>query len=226
MKRFAGYLFILFLTMLLSSCDKVNSSDQNKDPNVIGGETNIALAEVGNTASTGNVYIGNQSYDINSSFEVIKNDNGIATIKVSADLSGVPGLGAFNNFIPAEMKDADGKINTEVKLKITSEGIQDFFNKDKKLHTIVKYDGSVGDQYKLAKSDGKTITRTVTAKSTDDDTPYGLMYIKAFTVEQDSRVPGIKKFIFKVNHKFGLVYFSIVAEDGTSASTYIYPYKY
>ena len=226
MKRFAGYVFIILFSFIVTSCDKVNSSDENKDPNVIGGETNIPLAQTGNTASTGNVYIGGNSYNIGSSFEVISNDNGIATIKVSADLSKVPGLEAFNNFIPSEMKDTSGKLNTEVKLKITSEGIQDFFNKDRKLHTIVKYDCSVGDQYKLAKSDGNTITRTVTSKSTDDDTPYGIMYIKAITIEQDSRVPGIKKFIYKANHRFGLVYFAIVAEDGSTASTYIYPSNY
>ena len=226
MKKIAGYLIAILITLLLTSCDKVNSSDDKNDPNVIGGETNLPLAQTGNTGHTGNVYIGGNSYDINSSFEVTNNDNGIATIKVTADLSQVPGLEAFNNFIPSEMKDETGKINTEVRLKITSEGIQDFFNKDRKLHTIVKYDCNVGDQYKLSKSDGATITRTVTEKSTTDDTPYSFMYIKAITVEQDSRVPGIKKFIYKANHRFGLVYFEIVAEDGSSASTYIYPSNY
>lgn len=226
MKKLAYCLNILLFAVLLSSCDKINSSDENKDPNVIGGETNITLAQVGNTGSTGSVSIGNKYYDINSSFEVIKNENGIVTIKTSADLSKVPGLQAFNDFIPSEMKDTSGKINAEISLKITSEGIQDFFNKDKKLHTIVKYDCNVGDQYKLTKSDGVTITRTVTSKSTTDDTPYGFMYIKAITVEQDSRVPGIKKFIYKANHKFGLVYFEIVAEDGSSASTNIYTTNY
>ncbi len=226
MKGLSGCLLIILFAALFSSCNKVNSPDENKDPNVIGGDTNIPLVQVGNTASTGSVYIGNNYYDINSSFEIIKNENGFVTIKTSADLSKIPALQAFNNLIPSEMKDTSGKINTEIKLKITSEGIQDLFNKDKKLHTIVKYDCNVGDQYKLTKSDGVTITRTVTSKSTTDDTPYGFMYIKAITVEQDSRVPGIKKFIYKVNHKFGLVYFAIVAEDGSTASTYIYPANY
>ncbi len=226
MKRFTGCLLIALLTVFFSSCDKLNSSNENKDPNVIGGDTNIPLAQVGNTVSTGSVAIGNKYYDINSSLEITKNENGFVTIKTSADLSKAPELQAFNNLIPSEMKDATGKINTEIRLKITSEGIQDFFNKDNKLHTIVKYDCNVGDQYKLTKSDGVTITRTVTSKSTTDDTPYGIMYIKAITVEQDSRVPGIKKFIYKANHKFGLVYFAIEAEDGSTASTYIYPTNY
>ncbi len=226
MKKFAGFTIAILFAVILISCNKVNSSDEKNDPNVIGGDTNIPLAQTGNTASTGSVNVGGDYYNINSSFEITKNENGIATIKVSADLSQVPGLAAFNTLIPSEMKDSSGKINTEVRLKITSEGIQDFFNKDQKLHTLVKYDCNVGDQYKLTKSDGKTITRTVTAKSTTDDTPYGIMYIKTITIEQDSRVPGIKKFIYKANHRFGLVYFEIVAEDGSSASTNIYAQNY
>lgn len=226
MKKTAGFILTIILAFIFTSCSKVNSSDEKNDPNVIGGDTNIPLAQQGNTATTGYVYIDNNYYNINSSFEITKNENGIATVKVSADLSQVPGLKAFNDFIPSEMKDSAGKINTEVRLKITSEGIQDFFNKDQKLHTLVKYDCNVGDQYKLTKSDGNTITRTVTSKSTTDDTPFGMMYIKAITIEQDSRVPGIKKFIYKANHRFGLVYFEIVAEDGSSASTNIFAQNY
>jgi hypothetical protein len=91
---------------------------------------------------------------------------------------------------------------------------------------LVKYDCNVGDTYKLTKSDGTTITRTVTQKSTTDDFYYGGILIKTMTIEQDSRIPGIKKIIYKVNHKFGLVYLTAVAEDGSSIGGYLSPTNY
>jgi hypothetical protein len=222
MKKFITTISIILLAFTLSTCDKVNSSNESEDPNVLGGDP-ADIGQVGNKTSSSSVYIGGQSFAINSSMEVIKNEGGVATIKVIADLTNVPALKPFNDFIPASMKDASGKINTEVKLKMTTEGIQDYFNKDNKQHTLVKYNGNVGDEYNLTKSDGVTIHRKVTTKSTTDDFPYyGGMggYYKVMTIEQDSRVPGIKKFIYKTNHKFGLMYFEIVAEDGSSAYVY------
>ena len=95
-------------------------------------------------------------------------------------------LSIINDLIPANLKDMSGKINTEVKFKSTSAGIQDYFNKDQKLHTLVKYDCKVGDQYQLKKSDGAIITRTV--KAVNDDFPYGsFLMAKTTLIEQDSR---------------------------------------
>lgn len=74
----------------------------------------------------------------------------------------------------------------------------------------------------MSKSDGKTITRTVTARSDVDDFPYGFYYIKTITIEQDSRIPGIQKFVYRANHKFGIVYLEIYLEDGSKVSSYIF----
>jgi hypothetical protein len=91
---------------------------------------------------------------------------------------------------------------------------------------MVRYDDKVGDTYKITKADGKVITRTVTQKSTTDDFSYGLMMIKTITVEQDSRIPGISKIIYKFNHKFGIVYIEAVAQDGTKAGIKIFAKNY
>lgn len=212
---------IILSAFFFISCDKLNSTDEKKDANTIGGDTNIAEAQPGNEFST-SASIGDKYYNIGASAKVLKNENGVATMKLVADLSKVPELKKINDLIPASMKDSLGRISTEVQFKMTSEGIQDYFNKDHKAHTIVKYDCNVGDKYQLTKSDGKTITRTVTAKSTTDDFPYGFMNIKTITVEQDSRIPGVRKIIYRANHKFGLVHFEVVMEDGTSAKSYLY----
>lgn len=80
----------------------------------------------------------------------------------------------------------------------------------------------MGESYKLTKSNGVTVTRTITAKSEVDDFPFGMLNIKTMTIEQDSRIPGIKKFVFRANHKFGVVFFQVVADDGSTAETYLY----
>lgn len=223
MKNVISALVIFFLSLFIISCDTTESDD---DPNSLGGDTNVTLSQVGNTIETGSVNINGTTYDIGGVFEVTANNNGVATLKVSADLRNVPGLKVFNDFIPASMKDGTGKINTSVQFKVTTEGIQDNLNVDGKLHTMVKYNAKVGDQYQLKTSNGKTITREVTERTDQDDFPYGFMYIKTIKVEQDSRIPGIKKFVYRLNHKFGLVYVQIIMDDGSSAYVYLYPNNY
>jgi hypothetical protein len=223
-------LVLVFSTIILFvSCDKITElieGGKTQDPNEISGTTALPLNEVGNTIDVGSVSVGGKFYDFKESIKVTKNDNGLTTFEVKAEIPNSPEIQNLLNKIPVNIKDATGKINTTFNVKITSEGIQDFFNKDGKQHTIVKYDANVGDIYQITKSDGKTITRTVTQKSTTDDYPYGFLYIKTITVEQDSRIPGIKKIVFKANHKFGLVYVQLVLEDGSSIGSDLYSAKY
>jgi hypothetical protein len=43
-----------------------------------------------------------------------------------------------------------------------------------------------------------------------------MMLIKTMTVEQDSRIAGINKIIYKVNHKYSLVQIQFVMNDGSA----------
>jgi hypothetical protein len=218
MKKLFSILSVILVILNFCSCDKSTNSD-SQDANTLNGNA-VDYVKAGDSLTSSSVYVSGTWYNIGSSMKVLKYEGNIATIKVNADLTQVPGLAAFNNFIPTSMKNNSGKIDTEIKLKLTSEGIADFFNKDNAQHTLVKYNDNEGSEYNLTKSNGVTIHRKVTTKSTTDDFPYGLWNIKVMTIEQDSRVPGIKKFIYKANHKFGLVYFEIVADDGSSAYVY------
>jgi hypothetical protein len=94
----------------------------------------------------------------------------------------------------------------------------DYTNKDGKPFVIVNYSSNVGDKYTLTKSDGTTITRTVTGKTEVDDYPVmgGFMFIKTMTIEQDSRIPGVNKIVYITNHKYALVAVVIYMNDGTS----------
>jgi len=209
------------IAALLQACGGSSPSGSNN----IGGSTNIPLNQVGNEISTGAISMAGTSYDVDGTMIVTTNQDGLITLRVTADLSNAPALLAkANAWIPSQI--AGGVINTDIQMRVTENGIQDFFNKDKKQQTLVNYSAKVGDTYKVTKSDGNTITRTVTGVSTVDDFPYGFMMIKTITIEQDSRIPGVQKIIYRANHRFGLVFVEAVLEDGTRLGTYLYPQSY
>ncbi|MDP2364933.1 MAG: hypothetical protein Q8M94_14335 [Ignavibacteria bacterium] len=212
---------ILIFSMVLISCDSTESN--SNDPNVINGETNIGINTVGNTFGA-SVKVGNDYINVADSVYIVSNNNGLITMKVKADLTQVPGLDVINNAIPSNYKDQNGKINVDVQFKSTSEGIQDynFFNKSGKYHTIAKFNAKVGDTYPLKKSDGIDVVRTVAERTDQDDFPYGFNLIKTIKIEEDPKIPGIKKITYRVNHRFGLVWFEITMEDNSKASSYFY----
>lgn len=221
MKKIFSILFVFLVTYFFIACDK----DETNDPNTLGGDTKTEISNVGDEFGLG-VKVGDTYVNINESIKVTSNNNGLVTLKVKANVSQVPKLKSLVDKIPIDIYDSQGNIDIDVQFKITTEGIQDFFNKDAKPHTMIKYSSNPGDKYELKKTDGKTITRTVTAKSDVDDFPYGFIDIKTTTVEQDSRIPGVNKFVYRANHKFGIVYFEAYLEDGTKLSSYVYSPAY
>lgn len=221
MKKIYDLFLIPIISFSFGAC-KVNDSDSTNDPNTLGGDANVGMGQVGNTASFGGAAIGSKYINFASEMEILKNDNGVVTIRMTADLSKDPALAAINNWIPKSVKDSTGKISTQFKAKITADGVQTYFLGENP-HTLVKYGDAVGQKYSATLSDGVTYTRAITAKSDADDYPYGFYNIKTMTVEQtDTKMAGIKKIIFRVNHKFGLVNITFVADDGSTASSYLY----
>lgn len=212
-----------FALFSYSSCDLIDKATE-KD-NDLGGDTDIPLNQPGNTFGTF-ANINGTYVPVTTSITITQTDNGVAKMNVVADLMNYPEVKKYNDMIPAVLKDDQGRLNCEAKFKITSEGMQDYTNLDGDAFTLVKYDCKVGDTYKLEKTDGKTITRTVTQKSTTDDYYWGMMMIKTITVEQDSRIPGISKIVYRFNHKFGLVAAEVVAEDGSKLGTQFFPTNY
>lgn len=233
MKRLLIILLSVFMLMLSNSCDELEK-DNDSDPNVIGGNTDVGIGQVGNTISNGRIYVGNNSIDFPAEAKVTKNEGGIATLNLKANILDLKNSNIYRmykdqynlddllNRIPSQYLDNEGNLDAEVAVKITSEGIQDFVNRDGKAHTIVKFDAKVGDEYKLTKSNGHVLTRKVTERSDEDDFPYGFYYIKTITVEQPSAYPGVQKFTYKANHRFGIVHVEALLDDGSKVSTYIY----
>jgi hypothetical protein len=200
---------VVIAALVAVACGKTAS-----DPNTIGGDANVPAGVVGSTIST--------SSDIPAQMTITSNGGGIATVHVTADIASIPGLKKYYDLMPASMKSGANALAFDTTMKVTAEGYQDTFNKDRALHTIVKFDAAVGDKYVLTKSDGVKITRTVTQVSTTDDFPYGFFLIKVIKVEQDSRVPGVKAFRFYANHRFGIVQFEIVNDDDSVVRFPIY----
>lgn len=209
MKKIFSLALVAALLTSLNSCKK----DDPEGPNDLGGETNIELTQVGNVSSA---YMKFGNMDLPSGeMTVTSNDNGIVTYHMFVDLTGSPDSAMLAGVIPDEYKDADGNVSTEFTFKITSEGVQDIFKRDRPW-TIVKYDDGVGTTYPFTTDNGTELVRTITEKTGQDDWPMGFMYIKTTKVEQmlPPTDKTAEKITFRANHKFGLVYIELQLKNG------------
>lgn len=220
-------------------------------PNDLGGETNLELTAVGGVFATyldAGTYI--PAFDrLHDSAVITKNDNGIVTTHVKATFDSVfvaaldSALGTsslpesmkrsildtylkkYNATIDTVNKDAM-KVVFDLKMKVTSEGIQEFVNGGGDLSrpfTIVKYGASVGDIYEFTTPEGVKITRKVTYKSTTDDYAIGFFLIKVIKVEQTQEDPIVEKITYYTNHKFGLVGVVLRTKTGKELKIGIFP---
>lgn len=214
--------------LVVVACD-----DSPSGPDDLGGETNLELTHVGNKFEA---YLDadppNPAFDrMQDSIVITKNDNGIVTTHAQIrfdslfvmGLDSSLGISAYPRSVKLAILDTylkrygatidstnkqDMKVAFDLKMKVTSEGIQEFVNSKGDLSrpfTIVKYGAAVGDKYEFSTSEGVKITRRVTAKSTTDDYPIGFWMIKVIQVEETSDDPLLEKMTYYTNHKFGLV---------------------
>lgn len=209
----------LFLFIITTSCEDLGIGGGNDS--TLKGSAGIPINTVGNKFSTIGFSVNGTWVDFNPQMVITKSENGVNTIKITADLSTNSTLSKLNALIPATLKDAQGKVNFEMKVKVTDEGWLDYSNVDKEPCVLVRYDDKVGDKYSVTTSSGSVIEREIVYKSTDDDYAYGFMEIKVIKVEQETSFPGIQKYVMYFNHKFGFVGFEVIAEDGTKLSTRI-----
>ncbi|MCC6571379.1 MAG: hypothetical protein IT274_07130 [Chitinophagales bacterium] len=219
MKTFTKTLWMSLIALSVASCKK-------DDLGTLGGDTDLPLTEVGNESS---IYIDYDGEDVEQdlTLTVVRNDNGDVTYKVLVDFTGHPDSAFLVPLIPANLKDAQNRANFEVKLRITSEGIQDYINNSSKPFTLVKYDSKVGDTYAY-EVDGKTLTRTVTENNGLNEWPLGFFNIKTVEVQQTTFNPVmgalVNKMKYRANHKFGLVYMEAELKNGKTMEIEIVPW--
>lgn len=247
--------FILAMAFLvgligLNSC----SDDNSTDPNVLGGDTEIPITEVG---SEFGVYIEMEGDNkgvlgnIRDEVKVSKRENGVTTIsckfvideeslKYIDTLMGTQELSeevkrqivdAYLDRFDANLDTTDKQnitITTEVLGKVTTEGIQDYLyskGNTEKPFTLVKYNANVGDKYTFTDEEGNTFTREVVSKSTEDDYEIGFLRIKVIKIEETQpNDPMISKIIYYANHKFGLVGVEIEMKNGLKPKSTIIPW--
>ncbi|MFM8473921.1 MAG: hypothetical protein ACKOBV_10430 [Candidatus Kapaibacterium sp.] len=180
---------------------------------------------------------------------VTRNDNGNITISVNVTFDSVfvraldsaLGTGALPGSLRTAviseyarrygatldtMNKASMKAHVDFKLKVTSEGIQEYVNArgdQSKPYTIVKYAAGVGDTYTYTNADGIAITRKVTYKSTTDDYPLAFWNIKVIKVEETKEDLLMEKVTYYANHKFGLVGVLLRTKTGKELKIGIFP---
>jgi len=228
---FENFLKISVLIVLAAffSCKKDDSKE------ALGGETNIALTAVD---SVSGVYVeldGNNA--LSTEIRIKSNNDGDVTYTGSVDLLTLSpdlqnkALEILNEH--ADYYDAgkyveltqDFKLNFEFKVKITSEGYQDYFA-DGKPWIMAKYNDPVVTTYSVTNDKGETLVRTITEKTGQDDWPFGFFLIKTVKVEQQvaSDDPLVDHIEYRVNHKFGLVYLKYEFKDGTDLAIEVVPW--
>ena len=197
-------LALAVITML--SCKKDDDYSGN-----LGGSTDLAANAVG-YKYTGSLKIGGSAASTDAKAVVVKNDGGIIDVKATCTLPT-----KLKNLIASPYANASGAVDLTGKFINSTDGVA-YVNASGGQTILVKYDAKVGDQWSYTTKGGKSLTRKVTAVSTDDDFFWGGMLIKVITIEQNLPYPGFTKAIYKANHKFGVVYVEVQLEDGTSLS--------
>lgn len=244
------YYFLVLCTSLFI----ILSCETTLGPNELGGNTDIELTKVGNDFGVTFSLDGNWHPalgNVKNSTKIIKNQGGIVTIKNvfsidEASLREIDTLLGTQN-LPESTKraivdfykekygvtiDTSNKQNMqatfELKLKITSDGFQDFVHSkgdESKPFTIMKYADKIGTKYEFTTKDGEKITRTVTKVHTTEDWNLGFLEVKTMRVEQDTpNDPITKKITYVGNHKFGFVGMIFETKDGKIFSTTIMPW--
>ncbi len=198
-----------------------------KESDKLGGQTDLELTKVGSDFSV-NASSSGMDFPIITA-DIISNNDGDVTFRILADFTGHPDSAILVPLIPAYLKDNENRVQHDIKMRFTSEGIQDYEeNSGDKPFTIVKYDAKVGDNYLFKASNGKTLTRTVTERTDENDWPFTMFYIKTIKVEQnefnDIWESVIEKLVFRANHKYGLVYIEAILKNGKVIKSDIIPW--
>jgi hypothetical protein len=242
-------LFACLVVFAIFACDSATG------PNDMGGKTDIDLTKVGNEFGVSIKIKGTFSsalQDIRDSVIITKNDNGIVTFKgiffsTVDDLKAIDtllGTHDLSDEIKHQVVDiylakygatidtsdqANLRLDVEFKLKITSEGIQDYFHAKgdlSKPFTAVKYSSNIGDKYEFTNSEGKKIVRTVIEKNPSEDWDLAFWRVKTIKVEElTPDDPLLQSIVYVGNHKFGLVGLIMKFKDGRVVETTVLPWN-
>jgi len=249
MKRlYSSFASVLYLLLYVVAC---NQSPTDANPDVIGGETKLELTQIGGEFP---VYIVTNPVitDLNrleNSTVITDNQDGIVTFYHHSTFDSVfidaldtalgmqslpkavklPILAEYAKRIGAKLDTTDKSrmtLTAEFKVKITSEGIQEFFGKNNNLttpHTLVKYNWSVGNVYEFTNTEGIKVKRTVVSKSSEDDYSLSHLKIKVIKIDETKEDPLIEKITYIANQTYGLIGIIITSKNGKQIKLTVFP---
>ncbi len=251
MKRlYFSCLSVLVLMIYFVACNQ-SPTATDSNPGVIGGETNLELTKVGSDFPV--FFVTDPQIDGLQDFEnstkITKNDNGMVTFyhKSTFDSTFIealdtalglddlpdhlklPALAEYAKRIGAKLDTTDKErmtLTAEFTVKITSEGMQEYFGKNNNLttpHTLVKYAWNVGNVYEFTNTEGIKVKRTVVAKSEADDYKLSHLKIKVIQVEETKEDPIVEKITYIANHKYGLVGIIVKSKTGREIKLTVFP---
>jgi hypothetical protein len=199
----SALLVAALIALSFSSCDLIDSLT---DKDSVDGDQST-MGQVGAEVS---------AFDIpgveGAKATVVNLDGGISSFTGEAKITDPALLNLISN-VPGFTVNGDKISVTGLEFQVTKEGIAS--KVPEYPGTLVKYDSKVGDKYKVTGG----VEREVISKSTDDDYPYGYMYIKVMKVEESpSLIPGVSKIVYIANHKFGIVGLEVTLDDNTTKS--------
>lgn len=200
MQKILTLLVSITILFAITACEK-------EDDGILGGGQS-AIGEEGNSFIVHNTPLGVS----NPSVSIIDLEDGVSTIKVSANIT--------NSTLLDMLQSIDGytdQAEKTGKFRVTTEGIESIYD-DGSTFTLVRYDAKVGDVYTFTRGT-MNLKREVTHVSTTDDFNwYGgqFLYLKTVDVKETGRnIPGLSSTIMHFNHKFGLVGYTLKLEDGS-----------
>jgi hypothetical protein len=146
----------------------------------------------------------------NATAKVLSVENGISNIELKAVLTDSR-IKAIAQLQTGYCTVSGDTVKGTFGARVTDQGIQLVSNG--KNSTIVRFGDPVGTVY-TSEVSGRT--HTIISQSSTDDFPWGGMNIKVYKVAETINVGGSSvKVHFYANHRFGLVSYELVFEDGS-----------
>ncbi|MCO5252171.1 MAG: fibrobacter succinogenes major paralogous domain-containing protein [Candidatus Kapabacteria bacterium] len=242
------YLISVLALIGLFACDESSGPDKNGGNGVIdiGGETELDLTKPGNEFKV-IIEKGSPEFEkIKRSIKITSNNQGIVTTEGIAEISVEDFMTLKSKYMPDIISDneifdyatkrgitfdtnsTEGfKVGHDLKLKITSEGIQDFYLSKgdlSKPNTLVKYSSKVGDVYAFTCDEGIYRERRVVHKSSVPDWETNMGKLKTIRVEENLKDFLIaEKVTFVFNEEYGLVGGILLLLDGEEIIINLFP---
>lgn len=212
MKKIIFCLSAALLIIISMSCKKSDDESTNLEGD------QSPMGQVGTTISSSSIAIAGVS-DFNGT--VVALNNGVSSYNGSAVVTNAVIKNMLSN-VPQLTIKGDTVFAKDIQARSTTEGIEVFSGLRPGI--MVVYGAGAGESWPI---EGSSDKRTVISKSTDNDYPYGFMFIKVSQIDEPvtgalKSTTGLSKITYWANHRFGLVGVQFEFSDGSTTKFPLY----